>query len=104
MPERGNQSPRFLRGAGRGLREVAGRQILPIDVARVLRPAAEFVILRHPRHVHMLHVRIEVHADAELVDRIAASIGVPVNVEWLAVGALSRAAYKAQRVLDVRAD
>lgn len=71
--------------------------------ARAGKPlVAEFVILGNPRHVHMLHVRIEAHADTELVDRIAASIGVPANVEWLAVDALSRAAYKPRRGLDVQ--
>jgi phenylacetate-CoA ligase len=94
----------FFEGRAKDFVDVCGRQTLPIDVARVLPPAAEFVILRHPRRVDTLHVRIEGHTDAELVDRIAASVGVPVSVEWVAAGELPRAAYKAQRVLDVRAD
>ncbi len=89
----------FFEGRTKDIISVAGRAILPIDVARALPPGAEFVILRGPHHADKLHVQIEGHID-DAVDRISASTGVPVEVDWRSEGSLPRAAYKAQRVVD----
>ena len=32
--------------------------------------------------------------------RLVLTVGVPVDVDWVAAGTLPRAAYKAQRVID----
>ena len=89
----------FYEGRTKDIVSVAGRAILPIDVVRALPPGAEFVIVRSPHQSDKLHVQIEGHID-DAVDRISASTGVPVEVDWRSEGSLPRAAYKAQRVVD----
>jgi phenylacetate-CoA ligase len=93
----------FFEGRAKDLVEVGGREVLPIDVARALPPNAEFFVVRPARVSDTLHVRIEGPANDEWIDRITASIGVHVEVQWLAQGALPRAAYKTQRVIDASA-
>ncbi len=96
----GETTPRgFYEGRAKDIVSVAGRAILPIDVARALPPGAEFVIVRAPGPADKLHVQVEGHID-DAVDRITESTGVPVEVEWRSHGSLPRAAYKAQRVVD----
>jgi phenylacetate-CoA ligase len=90
----------FFEGRAKDLVEVGDQKILPIDVARALPANAEFVIVRPETPGTRLHVQIEGPADSDAVDRIAASTGVPVDVQWLAIGELPRAAYKSQRVVD----
>lgn len=75
--------------------------VLPIDVARVLPPGTEFVIARHGSPTDRLHVHIEGPIDGDIREQIVASTGVPTQIDWIPVGDLPRAAYKAQRVIDV---
>jgi phenylacetate-CoA ligase len=89
----------FFEGRTKDIVSVAGRSILPIDVARALPPGTEFVIVRTAAPTDKLHVQIEGQVD-DAVDRISASTGVPVEVDWRSDGSLPRAAYKAQRVVD----
>jgi phenylacetate-CoA ligase len=89
----------FYEGRTKDIVFVAGRAVLPIDVARALPPGAEFVIVRAAGSADKLHVQIEGCID-DAVERISASTGVPVEVDWRAPGSLPRAAYKARRVVD----
>jgi phenylacetate-CoA ligase len=89
----------FYEGRSKDIVAVAGRMILPIDVARALPPGAEYVIVRSAEPADKLHVLLEGHID-DAVDKIAASTGVPVEVDWRTAGSLPRASYKAQRVVD----
>jgi phenylacetate-CoA ligase len=90
----------FFEGRAKDAVQVGDRGILPIDVARALPANAEFVIVRSDTPDTRLHVEIEGLADPDAVDRIAGSTGVGVDVRWLPVGELPRAAYKSQRVVD----
>jgi phenylacetate-CoA ligase len=89
----------FFEGRTKDIVSVAGRAILPIDVARALPAGAEFVIVRPVGPADVLHVQIEGCVD-HAMDRISASTGVPVEVAWRSEGSLPRASYKAQRVVD----
>jgi phenylacetate-CoA ligase len=89
----------FFEGRTKDIVSVAGQAILPIDVARALPVGTEFVIVRATGPADTLHVQIEGRID-DAVDRISASTDTPVEVEWRSEGALPRASYKAQRVVD----
>lgn len=91
----------FFEGRTNDIVPVCDRDILPIDVAKALPPGAEFVILRHNSPTDTLRVRIEGPLDADTREQISAATGVAVEIDWVAVGELPRAAYKAQRVVDV---
>jgi phenylacetate-CoA ligase len=95
----------FYEGRVKDLVPVAGREILPIDVWWELAPDTEFVLVRRPG-ADRLTVRVE-HAGpasgpAGLAERLEQRCGVPVDVEFLEVGTLARAGYKAVRVIDER--
>lgn len=90
----------FFEGRAKDIVEVAGRKVLPIDIARALPPSAEFVLVRAAGRADKLHVQIEGTPNDEWVDRVRASLDVPLTVDWLEPGMLPRAAYKAQRVVD----
>ncbi|MDT7607992.1 MAG: phenylacetate-CoA ligase [Pseudonocardiales bacterium] len=89
----------FWEGRAKDIVEVAGRQVLPIDVWRHLDPAAEYVIIRPERPADRLTVRVEGARDTAVEDALAEALGVPVDVTWVGTGELPRAAYKAQRVV-----
>jgi phenylacetate-CoA ligase len=89
----------FWEGRAKDVVEVAGRQVLPIDVWRHLDPAAEYVIIRPERPADRLAVRVEGARDADVEDALTEALGVPVDVTWVGTGELPRAAYKAQRVV-----
>lgn len=90
----------FFEGRTKDLVLVGDNAILPIDVARALPAGTEFVMVRYGSPTDDLHLRIEATPDADAGDRISASAGVPVRIDWLPVGELPRAAYKSQRVVD----
>jgi phenylacetate-CoA ligase len=104
----------FYEGRVRDVTTVAGREILPIDVALVLyefpeasTPSAEYQIVRSARPSDVLHVRLEHTAGAEaaglarrLGERLRERLGVPARLELFPPGALPRFAYKAARVVD----
>lgn len=104
----------FYEGRVRDVTPVAGRPILPIDVALVLYefpevsvPSAEYQIVRPAEPRPELHVRCEMapgNAPDRLADRVAARLrerlAVPVRLELVPRGALPRFAYKAARVVD----
>jgi phenylacetate-CoA ligase len=89
----------FWEGRAKDIVEVAGRQVLPIDVWRHLDPAAEYVIIRPERPADRLTVRVEGARDTAVEDALTDALGVPVDVTWVGTGELPRAAYKAQRVV-----
>jgi phenylacetate-CoA ligase len=89
----------FWEGRAKDIVEVAGRQVLPIDVWRHLDPAAEYVIIRPERPADRLTVRVEGARDTGVEDALTEALGVPVDVTWVGTGELPRAAYKAQRVM-----
>jgi phenylacetate-CoA ligase len=89
----------FWEGRARDIVTVGDRQVLPIDVWRHLDPAAEFIIIAPEQPADRLAVRVEGARDPEVVERLTASLGVPVDLDWVERGALPRAAYKAQRVV-----
>ena len=89
----------FFEGRTKDIVSVAGRSILPIDVARALPPGTEFVIVRAAGPADKLRVQLEGSVE-DAVDRISAATGVPVEVDWRSQGSLPRAAYKPQRVVD----
>ncbi|HEY2100513.1 MAG TPA: hypothetical protein VGH72_28905 [Pseudonocardia sp.] len=89
----------FWEGRAKDIVEVAGRQVLPIDVWRHLDPAAEYVIIRPERPADRLTVRVEGARDTAVEDALSEALGVPVDVTWVGTGELPRAAYKAQRVV-----
>jgi phenylacetate-CoA ligase len=107
----------FYEGRVRDVVPIAGREILPIDVALLLcefpelaAPAAEYQILRSARPMDALAVRVEYdapgHGDprdlARRVDeRCRERLGVACGPELVPRGALPRFAYKAARVVDV---
>jgi phenylacetate-CoA ligase len=90
----------FFEGRTKDIVSVGDRAVLPIDVAKALPAGTEYVILRHDSPTDELHVRIEGPIGGVDPDRIAATAGVPVVIEWVNVGDLPRAAYKAQRVIS----
>jgi phenylacetate-CoA ligase len=90
----------FFEGRTKDIVVVDDRAILPIDVAKALPAGAEFVIVRHRSPADRLQVRVEGSPDGDVHERISAATGVPVEIEWVTVGELPRAAYKAQRVID----
>jgi phenylacetate-CoA ligase len=90
----------FFEGRTKDVVSVGDRAILPIDVAKALPAGTEYVILRHDSPTDELHVRIEGPIDGIDADRIAATAGVPVVIEWVNVGDLPRAAYKSQPVIS----
>ncbi|MDT7636275.1 MAG: phenylacetate-CoA ligase [Pseudonocardiales bacterium] len=89
----------FWEGRAKDIVEVAGRQVLPIDVWRHLDPAAEYVIIRPERPADRLAIRVEGARDTAVEDALTEAVGVPVDVTWVGTGELPRAAYKAQRVV-----
>ena len=92
----------FYEGRVKDLVPVAGRKVLPIDVWSELAPDDEFVLVRR-RGAARLTVRVEDAGAADRADltgRLEQRCGVPVDVETVAPGALSRAGYKAVRVVD----
>ncbi len=107
----------FYEGRVRDITVVAGREILPIDVALILyefpeisSPSAEYQILRPRPPQAVLRVRVEfdparVGAESGLTerlrDRFRAQLGVEANIELVPRGTVPRFAYKAARVLDV---
>jgi phenylacetate-CoA ligase len=93
----------FWEGRAKDIVEVAGRQVLPIDVWRHLDPAAEYVIIRPERPADRLTVRVEGARDTDVEDALTEALGVPVDVAWVGTGELPRAAYKAQRVVPAGA-
>lgn len=90
----------FYDGRLQDVVDIQGKWILPIDVWVALPVGAEFVIIRRGESADVLEVRIEGNPDTNLIDRLRADLGVPVEVEWVANGTLPRAAYKAARVVD----
>ncbi len=104
----------FYEGRVRDVVEVAGRKILPIDVALVLydfpetsTPSAEYQIVRPREPAPVLHVRLEYAPGADARDlarrlgaRFRERLGVEARVELYRSGALPRFAYKAARVVD----
>jgi phenylacetate-CoA ligase len=107
----------FYEGRVRDIVPVAGREILPIDVALLLcefaeiaAPAAEYQILRSARPTDALALRVEYDATGRgdprdlvrrLDQRCRERLGVACVPELVARGALPRFAYKAARVVDV---
>lgn len=89
----------FWDGRVKDLVSVAGRWILPIDVALHLPMDSEWVIVRRGPEADELTLRIE-DPEPDLGDRLTEALGVPVSVERADRGALSRADYKFARVLD----
>lgn len=90
----------FFEGRAKDVIDVGETAVLPIDVGRMLSADTEYVLVR-PRNPHnRLRVRIEGARDRDVEDRLTDSIGVPVDVDWVDKGALPRAAYKSQRVVD----
>jgi phenylacetate-coenzyme A ligase PaaK-like adenylate-forming protein len=69
-------------------------------VWRHLGASAEFVVVRPAPPSDRLRVRVEGVRDDDVTDRMAYELGVAVDVEWVGPGELSRAAYKAQRVVS----
>src|SRR5713101_3973628 len=106
----------FYEGRVRDIVDVAGVEVLPIDVALVLyaipevsTPSAEYQIVRGPEPRAVLRVRIEYDATGgvdvdgltrRLGERFRERLGVPAELELVARGAVPRFAYKATRVVD----
>ena len=90
----------FFEGRTKDLVPVGDRAILPIDVAKALPAGAEFVIVRRSSPTDELHVRIEGPIGGVEPEQIAITAGVAVDIEWVGVGELPRAAYKSQRVVS----
>lgn len=90
----------FWEGRAKDVVRVGEHAVLPIDVWRELPSDAEFVLVRPKRRADRLAVRIEGERDRAAEDRLNQTVGVPVDVEWVAVGTFPRAAYKSQRVVD----
>ena len=106
----------FYEGRARDVVEVAGVEVLPIDVALVLyevpevsTPSAEYQIVRGAEPRDALRVRLEYDAAAgvdprgltrRLADRFRERLGVQVELDLVARGAVPRFAYKAARVVD----
>jgi phenylacetate-CoA ligase len=106
----------FYEGRVRDVVPVAGREILPIDVALVLyelpevsTPSAEYQVVRRVGSAERLPVRVEYDATAgvdvggltrRLAERFRERLGVAVELELVARGTVPRFAYKAARVVD----
>jgi phenylacetate-CoA ligase len=106
----------FYEGRVRDVVPVAGRKVLPIDVALVLyefpelsTPSAEYQIVRGAPPAGVLHLRVEYPPEAALARdalarRVAARLrdrlGVVAHLEMVARGGVPRFAYKAARVVD----
>ncbi len=90
----------FFEGRIKDLVHVGDTAVLPIDVGRVLAASTEYVLIRPREPQSRLRVWIEGARDREIENELVESVGVPVDVEWLDFGALPRAAYKSQRVVD----
>jgi phenylacetate-CoA ligase len=89
----------FFEGRVKDLVPVAGRHLLPIDVWWEVEADAEFVLVRRP-HAERLTVRLEGAIAGDLADRLAARCGVPVDIESVERGSLTRSGYKSVRVVD----
>jgi phenylacetate-CoA ligase len=89
----------FYEGRRKDIVRIDGRLILPIDVWFELPPDAEYALVRRPGATR-LTVRVEYRPADDLADRIAARVGVPVDVQPVEPGALPRASFKPIRVLD----
>jgi phenylacetate-CoA ligase len=105
----------FYEGRVRDIVTAGGVEVLPIDVALVLyefpevsRPSAEYQIVRRPA-ADALPVRVEYEAATgvdesalrrRLEERFRDRLGVAVELELVARGAVPRFAYKAARVVD----
>ena len=90
----------FFEGRAKDVVRVGEIAVLPIDVGRVLPASTEYAVVRPNQARSRLRVRIEGTRDRDIADRLVESVGVPVDVDWLDVGTLPRAAYKSQRVVD----
>jgi len=104
----------FYEGRVRDVTMVAGKKMLPIDVALVLyefpevsTPSAEYQIVRPKTPAPVLHVRCEhvpgadaAALSAKIAERFKASCGIDAKVELVEKGKLPRFAYKAARVVD----
>jgi phenylacetate-CoA ligase len=89
----------FYEGRRKDIVRVAGKIILPLDVWFELPVDAEYQLVRRP-DAQRLTVRIEHEGAPDLAQRLEARIGVPVDVEQVGPGALPRAAFKPERVID----
>lgn len=105
----------FYEGRARDLVRVGERDVLPIDVARLLyefpeiaEPSAEYQIVRRRPPSSVLQLRVEATAAAadrlaiarRLQERIRQALGLDAAIELLPRGGLPRFAYKAARVID----
>lgn len=89
----------FYEGRRKDIVRIGDRLILPIDVWFELPSDAEYALVRRPGATR-LTVRVEHQPTGDLADRIAARVGVPVDLERVEPGALPRASFKPIRVLD----
>lgn len=90
----------FYDGRLQDVVDVQGKWILPIDVWVSLPVGTEFFVVRRGPSSDVLELRVEGTPDTDLVDRLRAELGVPVQIEWVPEASLPRAAYKAARVVD----
>jgi phenylacetate-CoA ligase len=90
----------FFEGRAKDIVSVGETQVLPIDVGRVLPASTEYCVVRPKQRQDRLRVLIEGSRDGDTEERIAESVGVPVDVDWLDAGTLPRQAYQSQRVVD----
>lgn len=106
----------FYEGRVRDVTRVAGREILPIDVALVLyefpeiaQPSAEYQILRRKEPADVLELRVEFDPAAaserdglkqRVEEHFRAELGIQASVDLMPRGDLPRFAYKAARVVD----
>lgn len=106
----------FYEGRVRDIVPVAGKEILPIDVALVLydfpeisTPSAEYQIVRPKQEAPSLHVRLEYDPATvgdpagitrRLGERFQDRLGVKLALELVERGSVPRFAYKAARVID----
>jgi phenylacetate-CoA ligase len=89
----------FWEGRQKDLLTVQGKWVLPIDVWFELQPGQEFVLVRTGDEQDRLQVRVEDPVPDYLTERLRERIGVPVDVQRVERGTLTRAAYKAERVV-----
>lgn len=90
----------FWDGRARDAIEINGRYVMPIDVWQELPLNREFMLVRHANRRDRLDVRLEGEIPADLVERIEARTGVPVDVTSVPEGTFPRAEYKSDRVTD----
>jgi phenylacetate-CoA ligase len=90
----------FWDGRARDAVEIEGRWIMPIDVWQELPLNREFMLVRHSLRKDRLDVRLEGNVPSDLVERIEARTGVPVDVTSVTEGTFPRAEYKSDRVTD----